>query len=459
MTNVEVAPQSPFQVEVGEPTRVVDAQSMEEVYATLGSHWEPNYTVYRQPELGLSIMRQKFCDIARLLNDEGALDAGEIDRDLATSLSTIERFYDNWTSDEKLGEGSFAFMVPTRAERENGFAPEYRPFYPLIKHIGPRLGQMMLVGTPPFIVDRYEKGNNVGHEQGVMLFAPIFGDMMNDLPAEDLAPTFTQAIEDAIIFARDRLGVTSVGLGAILPAVTDFGRAINVEGVQTTTGHGGTIHLINETIKSATERGSIDKDLHKIGVIGLGSIGASVASVVASEYPDSKLILDDTNPKKIKRTVEALGLHEDRYEVAESSMALLAMEDCKVIICATTSPVEITESVHRANSGIDRLIIDDSQPTAVNPIHAAENAGAHVVWPIGQSQDSRLHRVSFDYGDLGPIGKGVWGCEAEAFAAWVDPSLSLREPVNPESAKRISDAARSMGITAAKLQCYGQYIQ
>lgn len=460
MTNLEVVPITPFhkETEVG-TAKVVDAETNEEVFARFGDYWSPDYSLYQRPELGLTVMQQKFRDVAQLLQEQGHLSAEQVEAELATSLTTVERFYDEWTSQDKLGDGSFAFMVPTRAERLNGFAPEYKPFYPLIQHLGPRLGQLMLVGTPPFIVDKYHRGENGDNRQGVMLFAPIFGDMMQDLPPEELEPTFNRAIEDAIVFARDRFGVSSVGLGAILPAVTNFGRSINVEGVKTTTGHGGTIHLINETINAAAQRGSIDPDISKIGVIGLGSIGASVASVVSAEFPGSRLVLNDTNPNKVSRTIEALGLPDSRYEVAETSLGLMAMADCKVIICATTTPIRIPEQVYPAEYGLDRLIIDDSQPTAVNPIEASNNAGANVVWPIGKSRDKRLHRESFDYGDLGPIDKGVWGCEAEAFATWVNPDLALREPVTPESARRISAAAKNLGISAAELQCFGRFVK
>ncbi len=462
MTVIETSPLSPFEEVSDIRTSVMDADTVKEVYEKFGDYWKPDYSLYRRPDDGLAIMKQKFVDIAGALKNESGMTLTEkqIEEDLVTSLESVDRFYEEWTSEENLGNGSFAFMVPTRAERENGFAPEYKPFYPLISHIGSRLGQLMLVGTPPFVVDRYSKGENGSGEQGVMLFAPVFGDMMTDIKdPEELGSTFNQAIEDAVKFARDRLGVSSVGLGAILPAVTNFGRTINVEGVKTTTGHGGTIHLINETISQAAQQGIIDEDIRNIGVIGLGSIGASVADVVADQYPDANLVLCDTNPEKVARTIDSLNLPEGRYRVADSALSMLAMKDCKVIICATTTPVNIPEQVLNSGSqSIDRLIVDDSQPTAVNPIDAKNNAGAYVAWPIGSSSDTRLHRENFDYGDLGPIGNGVWGCEAEAFTTWMQPELALRGPVTPETAKRISDAATDLGIGAAALQCYGKYV-
>lgn len=446
---LEVAPAMPV---------IVDVESVDEASRMFGPHWEPDYTAYTRPEEGHALMARKFHDVAAFLKTEGTVSAAQVDRDLETSLMTVDHFYAGWTSGEKTQDGTFAFMVPTRAERENGFAPEFRPFYPLVEHVGSQLGQLTLVGTPPFIIDRYEEGPDGSGKRGMMLFAPVFGDMVTDVPGDQLEATFNRAIQDAVEFARDR-GVTSVGLGAILPAVTNFGKSIDVEGVKTTTGHGGTIHLINETIAEAARSGRIDPDISKIGVVGLGSIGASVADVMAAEYPDADLVLCDTAERKIARTVRNLNLPESRIQTTTDALELLAMKDCKVVVCATTTPVRIPERLSGMDGTVDRFIVDDSQPTAVNPEEARKNAGARVAWPIGKSSDSRLHRISFDYGDLGPMNTDVWGCEAEAFAAWVDPSIALRGPVNPESARQVAAVSRQLGISAAKLQCYGQPIR
>ncbi len=461
MTLIEVGQKTPFETMPDVPRTVVDADSIAEVTSRFGDYWQPDYSLYKHPEVGLPIMRQKITDVARMIQEEGDLTQERVEADMEVSLATADRFYDEWTSTERVGGGSFAFMVPTRAERKNGFAPEFKPFYPIIDHVGPRIGQLMLVGTPPFIVDRYQRGQNGSDEQGAMLFAPVFGDMLDDITdSQQLSQTFNRAVEDAVSFVHERLGVSSVGLGAILPAVTNFGRSINVEGVQTTTGHGGTIHLIKETINKAISEGVVEEDLSHIGVVGLGSIGASIVSVMVDEYPDANLLLCDSETRKIDRTVRTLGLSEKQYKAMDSAAELLAMEECKVIVCAITEPIEINRRIiHNAHGQIDRLIIDDSQPTAVNPIDAKNNAGAHVVWPIGESVDSRLHRTDFDYDSLGPIGNGVWGCEAEAFLAWQDPELALRRPVTPETTREIGLAATKSGIGAAQLQCYGQYAE
>lgn len=428
-----------------------DVQTVDEAVSRLGNEWSPNYLAYKDSQTR-DLMHAKIDKIASVIN--------ATEEEVEVSQAYIDRVFDTWESPDKLdGYESFVFMVPTRAIRGNGFAPEFKPFIPLIDKLGPNSAQLLLVGLPPFIVDSYQP--NAEGKRGAMVFAPGFYDILNDVPLEEAGNVFNTVMDDAVKFSRDKLGASSVGLGATLPAVTDYGRTINVDGITTTTGHGGTVHLINETVRSALQTGRID-EIRGLGVLGLGSIGASIANVLATNNPEVPMSIYDLAEGKIERTHGDLGKILTRtagIEVAKDAYAMLANPDINVIVSAVTNPVDLSQLPKDALKG--KLIVDDSQPTAF-ALEQATGAGATLAWPIGEdtTSDGVMTRTTFDYGDLGPKEDSQnWGCELEAYLTSIHPDLALRKPVTPASSLVMSLAIHSEGIAeAARLQSFGQYV-
>ena len=79
-------------------------------------------------------------------------------------------------------------------------------------------------------------------------------------------------INEAAGVALNILGSKVMGLGAVMPGMTSYGRKIHQEGLVTTTGHGGTVHLVAETVRNVSER---LQSTPRVGILGLGSIGYS----------------------------------------------------------------------------------------------------------------------------------------------------------------------------------------
>lgn len=429
-----------------------DVSGVEEAIDVLGDEWSPDYLAYKDPATR-DRMLKKIDKIASVIGYDLT------DEDVLKSKDFVNNVYDIWTSPEQLeGYNSFVFMVPTRAQRGNGFAPEFLPFLPIIDKIGPNAAQLLLTGLPPYVVDSYKE--DAQGRRGAMVFSPAFYDIMNDVSPEEMVPTIHTIMNDAVTFTRDKLGAKSVGLGATLPSVTNYGRDISVEGVQTTTGHGGTVHLINETIAGALRDQRLD-DIKGISVLGLGSIGASIASVLATNYPEIPLTIFDENPAKNERTLAALRAITTRSAgivVARSVDELVKDKNSNVIVSAVTTPIDLSrisqDSINR------KLIVDDSQPSAFDPVQVDDRRGL-LAWPIGRdtTPDGALTRTTFDYGDLGPSADDeVWGCEAEARVAAECPELALSRPVTPESAMAMAHyIIANRTVEAAPLQSFGKH--
>src|SRR5262249_10880676 len=145
-------------------------------------------------------------------------------------------------------------------------------------------------------------------KRGYLVLAPIWTDMMEDLDLGQAYDAAIKRINDTVDFAHNRLGAEIQGLGAIIPALTKFGQAITNPNVITTTGHGGTIQLIMETLERAAEENYIKPEqLKKIGVLGLGSIGYSIAGIARDNYPDAEIRVFDTRMEKTIKVADSIG--------------------------------------------------------------------------------------------------------------------------------------------------------
>jgi hypothetical protein len=123
-----------------------------------------------------------------------------------------------------------------------------------------------------------------------MVLAPLFKDMSNGLsdPLRALEAGF-DVLADTARFVRDRLGGRVMGLGATLPllrylAAKHLGKTLSLPGLTITTGHGGTVWLLNEAIKLARATLPVIGAAN-IGMIGTGGIGRSTADYLLTEDP------------------------------------------------------------------------------------------------------------------------------------------------------------------------------
>lgn len=394
--------------------------------------------------------------------------------ELAATRSFVESSFAMFRDEPESGDvmpdadGSFAFVVPSRMGRNHTeYGEEVEPVIPAMRYVPNELRAQMLLGLPPFVIDTY-KYDEYGR-RGYLVFAPVTEDVGTDLPGGKALDAVQTNVNAAVDFAHRRFGVEVVGLGAVLPAFTCFGQTIKNKNVVTTTGHGGTTELINMTIETATG----GEDPETIGVLGLGSIGASIANIAADRFKTSKIKIFDAKPNKVQRTLRNA---EDpsRFEAVESDTALI--EESDVIISAIAGMV-IDLDARNVDRLDGKVIVDDSQPGSVIPAQVTERGG-NVLWVIGRDSTGRVAtRRGYDYATLVNAQTDVFGCEAEAASIYrykqelkdrempadmidrVIRKVALRGPVTPQGARLIGALFKKYGIVAAEPQAFGERVE
>jgi len=167
-----------------------------------------------------------------------------------------------------------------------------------------------MYGLPPTVLDTYTRGS-LDEENSARVLVPMYSDMLMDLwpDRSDAQQAVTMAAAAAFVlketaqFAHHRLGAKVLGLGAVLPhpTITNFGqRSREFDGMAdlvTTTGHGGTVCMIVETVKKVMYE-TRTESLGKIGVIGgAGSIGMSATVALLHAFDDH--IIHSHDPRHV----------------------------------------------------------------------------------------------------------------------------------------------------------------
>ena len=421
--------------------------------------WRPNYGDYR-----LDVQ------IARLDDYIKSIDTDLEPDDIERSYSFIERAFGEYNGDIAITRpGSFGFIVPTRIKRlpkgqKDDYSSEIDTLIPVLRNADAATKQAFMSGMCPFVIDRYrpdEKGRS-----GAMIYAPILTDMKHDLPPFEAASVIKKAINDTVDFAQQKLGIDTVGLGAILPRVTDFGRIIENTEVTVTTGHAATVWLICQTLIRAKERNfSQTGNRHDVGIIGTGAIGAATAALILEMGISSSILLSDINTKRADMIIDKLS--------KEYPGAKLDFTTNNHQLVATTNTTIGAVSTHFAISkdGWEKVsfegvhIIDDSQPGAFSPDDVLSRGG-RVEWPIGVDTSSLRSgaQESFKYGGEGESHSGpasaheVFGCEGEAIGIYRSgrQDSAVRREVQPQDALSIGGILKATGISLADPQSMGQ---
>lgn len=395
------------------------------------------------------------------------------DEDVARSLAFTERAHDVYAGrEEPDSAGSFVFAVPTRVTRGNGhlYPSEITPFLPMVKQCSGREMLYLLDDMPPSVIESYAPDGT--GRQGHVLFVPLFGDIVGDMqriPRKFLGNRGVEVgnkvaglialtvINQAASFAKKRLGAEVMGLGAVLPALTDYGRRIRVNGLTTTTGHGGTVALIGGTVDKVIEDTGLSKD--KIGVIGsAGSIGRSSLALLLQKYPSTKFIVHDV--RTMERVMNSLS-PTDKARVYVAGAIDGVFSESNVVVSAITSTVNFARDFPAIDLS-KKVIIDDSQPGAFDR-DEVESRGGKVVWVVGDdtSTDRTTTRLGgYLFGDHTGLmtDSNVWGCEAEAaaIARTGRYDLALRSAVTPQAAQKIGELLKGAGIRVAPFQSFGK---
>ena len=430
----------------------------------------PDYLAYSRERVESTLLG--LVDLLRGTVPEIELVATELFVEAAYSMYEFSRVAGEQAPD---ADGSFAFVVPARMSRRTPeYGSEVEPVVPALRYVPNELRSTLFAGVPPFVIDTYARQRD--GRRGYLVLAPVFADMFEDLAGDPgRAPAMArQNVDDAVAFARRRLGVEIVGLGAVLPAVTHFGASITDDEVTVTTGHGGTVHLIARTVRRAIAEGYVRQTGRppRIGVIGLGSLGLSAAEVLTEQF-DTELLIYDLQPGRISRATRRLPGLDGRLRPESSIRAIFETSD--VVVSAVTSPIRLEAEGLCDLRG--SFIVDDSQPGAFDPAEV-QRLGGHLAWVVGRSKNPRgaCVRSGYDYATMVDPKLDVFGCEAEAASLALAAAelrrkgmsaaavrgrlreLAISAPVTAADARRIGGLFEQFGIGSAPLQAFGKPI-
>lgn len=382
-------------------------------------------------------------------------EANEMLQDYEQSVAFAHRAFDEFETHKVADEHyDWSFIVPARGQH----ASEVTNFLPILDAkygMSPEQMHRTVAHLAPTKIETYQ-GN--GDTRGMILYTPAFFDTSAQMTSVELVreaiPAAKRRVDEAAHLARRRYKVGLAGLGAVLPKVTNLGKSIRERGLETTTGHAGTVHLISELVERVVARYD---DAPTVGMLGLGSIGASALDVLQHSPITSGIRqfgLYDTQDGLVQNILRAesqsvlAGVHSER-ELLETS---------DVIVAAVTRTIDLDEYERRDRRPIDltgKVIIDDSQPGCFSR-EQVEARGGVLVWVVGDDQSASqfLHReAGYRYGNsTGLYGAGAsWGCEAEvgALAVTSRPELAVKGSVTPEIAREIGRICFDAGIRAA----------
>ena len=402
--------------------------------------------------------------------------------ELDTTRAFIEATSANYKDQPEVGvasdaDGSHAFVVPARmGRRHSDYGKEVELAIPAFRYLPNEIRAQMLIGLPPFVIDTYEPDEH--GRRGYLVLAPVFGDMQEDLGSSIglSSKAGIQNVNAAVDFVQRRFGVEVVGLGANLPAITNYGQKITNQEVITTTGHAGTVDLIRkivgQTLRATMPGGHTEISPGSIGVLGLGAIGEAIARVMAAEYPDAKINVHDLKPALIAR-MQAQGPNflagiDQRSVIMDSDITISAI-----------AGIKDKDRLHLEKMGISelggRVIVDDSQPGSIDPTEA-ERLGGAVVWAIGSDTQGRVRRRGYDYATMADSHADLFGCEAEAASLAlykqdlcdrnmpkgaidrIIRKIALRDRVTVQHVRYMSALFTKFGIRPSEPQAFGQRV-
>lgn len=375
---------------------------------------------------------------------------------------------------------SYAFLVPGRASRKNeDYGTESELIIPILRYVPNKYRSLFIHGVPPFILDFYEEDED--GDRGAVICAlvspedmfPEKADFESDAEYNTAFMTAglqaIQGVQNATEFAR-RLGAEVAGYGAVLPRITDYGSRIDSKGMFTTTGHAGTIVLIFQTIQAAIEQGIIDEQAtNSIAIAGLGKIGASIAHLTPTYYPDATITIFDSRQPLTRTIADEMEQNGADVHVAQSMQELLSSSPVAIMAITSKLPPKDMAALKP-----DSFIIDDSQPACVDP-DVALRYGATVAWVVGMQEDGARRKGDWNFGNF-PDKDNLFGCEAEMLvlsqlrkdlakrgysAEEIDEKTreaALTGPVTPEKVilwRQLFDKYR---IRPARLQSFGKYV-
>jgi hypothetical protein len=460
--------------------RTVDEMAAVDAHlAAKGGAWTamvPNYTAFDRDQ-----MLQRLDEVAAAVAIETDADGVDIKQAWLESQAFVDASFDFFEGRRDIGRPlSRAFCVPMRSTRDDDAnASESTPFIPLYdpKRFAVSSDKRMrgIYGLPPTVLDTYTK-SDCDNETGALVLVPMYSDMLNDIwpdrtdfaAAARMAEVAGAVLSASAQFAHRRLGARVLGLGAILPhpTITNFGRRLHaidgMEDLVTTTGHGGTVYMIVQTVRKILSETSI-RSRGRIGVIGgAGSIGWSTTVAALEMIDDHEIYTYD------KRLADLRTQARFSNKITVARTAANVLRDANIIVSAVTGRINLDNDEFAGLDLDGKVIIDDSQPGCFDK-EQVEARGGKLVWVVGEDgSDSEfitrdgLHTngVPFNYGDnaglYGRSSEFACGQEAAVIAQRGAYDHAITGPVTPDNVRQIGKLFEDSGVRVAAFQAYGQ---
>lgn len=445
---------------------------------SLGAGWTgvPNFGEFSESTSHLR-MRQ----LRDAILSETDADPSAVEDAYDKSSMLVDEIYSNFYGEVDIIDVGRVFMVTRRAHKADNdeYESESRYHFPLATsqfHVSPEMRVRSQFELPPFLADSCTKSDKYT-ERGGLIIAPLYQDMNTYIPNDTERMLIGyKALIASVEFSQKKLGASVIGLGALLPQITKFGSLLTgIDGADTrttTTGHGGTVYLIAETVKKVLEQPSVAERFDgRIGVIGgAGSIGWSSIAAVRHTIPETQIYAYDTRVDKLTERLSDGSIKD----IVLGSGVVDVLEKTDVIISAITSVIDLDEEEQRLGRRIDlrgKVIIDDSQPGCFHR-QQIEDRGGTLVWVVGKdmsangfmTRDGRYtDGVGYNYGDksglYGPESEFGCGIEAAVIAQSGQHDRAIQAPVTPDDVKKIGELFESAGATVADFQSFGQPVE
>lgn len=271
-----------------------------------------------------------------------------------------------------MGEGTFAFIVHPR-DLNDFFIP-----YPFARHLPIFVQQLWTRYWPPIIADRIEYQNDDGREMRGWLLATtmLAEDMFPPHLMETLANKEDEEKRKTLLTKRveiagfrvglacklaQRLGSRITGLGALTPAVTRQGKALqgHFGEMGITTGHAYTSLIIARYARAALRKVGMPFNNSVIAIVGAaGSTGNLIAQILSQKGPRFKKLVLVDRPHKLDtlRIFSQSVVGADRVEVSDS---LSTLQQADVVVTVTNA---LDTILKREYLKAGAIVIDDAQP-------------------------------------------------------------------------------------------------
>lgn len=466
-----------------------ERQEVQKYLRNEGGPWvsmPPDYTTFDR-----SAQLRKIDDVARAVEYVICPDADELDSAYYKSWRFVNSAFDFYSGRREIGRAvARAFVVPMRSDRDNEIhSSESTPFYPLLDPnkfgVNSEIRMRTMYGLPPTILDTYLKSPR-DNETGVLVLSPLHSDMARDIVTNpnDLKQKITlmevagRILEQTVQFAHHRLGAKTIGLGATLPrpGITDYGNVLRafrgMESLVTTTGHGGTVYMILETVREVMRAESIDSS-GPIGIIGgAGSIGWSSTVAAHEIIGDHDIVSFDKNLESLRGKIAGYKSEKSvNTDISVASSAVDVLKRTNVIISAITGRINLDAVDPYGNLDLSgKVIIDDSQPGCFDR-EQVEARGGKLVWVVvedgsenGFMTKDGMHTggVGYDYGKssglVGQASEFACSWEAGVIAKHLAYEKAINAPVEPDNVLEIGELFKQSGARVAPYQSVGRRV-